>query len=48
MKPSVFVAIVVLSLMGIASAASLFVKSDSTRSSDTNKQPIEIRWGEGS
>lgn len=48
MKPWVFVAIVILSLMGIASAASLFVKSDNTRSGDTTKQPIEIRWGEGS
>lgn len=48
MKPSVFIALVVLSLVGIASAASLFVKSEPARSSDSNKPVIDIKWGEGS
>lgn len=48
MKPSMLIAVVVLSLVGIASAASLFVKNEPQANGDTTKTSIEIRWGEGS
>ena len=48
MKPSVLIAVVVLSLVGIASAASLFVKDQPSTSSEPTKPTIEIKWGEGS
>ena len=48
MKPSVLLAVVVLSLVGIASAASLFVKDQVTTATETSKPTIEIKWGEGS
>ena len=48
MKTSVLLAIVVLSLVGIASAASLFVKDNAPASNDAAKPTIEIKWGEGS
>jgi hypothetical protein len=48
MKPSVLIALVVLSLVGIASAATLFIKSDAPSNVDAAKPTIEIKWGEGS
>lgn len=48
MKPSVLLAVVVLSLVGIASAASLFVKDQAPTATETIKPTIEIKWGEGS
>lgn len=48
MKPSVLLVVVVLSLVGIASAASLFVKGDAAASGNAPKHSVEIKWGEGS
>jgi hypothetical protein len=48
MKPSVLIALVVLSLVGIASAATLFIRTDAPSTADAAKPVIEIKWGEGS